>query len=234
MATMTARKAASALASSLLSPPSGAVGPGAGDDLSPLVNKTAVKPRTAIHTALLRGPAPFTTTPTTRKPRTPAASTCRSASMPTRRPTEPDSSTCPGAAAAAELGSRWCSAHVWPGSDERALEPNLEFHAERLRPVVKTLGVHGIRFEIEFVGTPSLRAPHRYEFVDDLPGALDLGVRIAEPNVGLLMDTWHLHTSGGTLDDIRRLRGEQVVHAHVNDASPGVPIDELVDMERLL
>ena len=32
----------------------------------------------------------------------------------------------------------------------------------------------------------------------------------------------------------RRLRGEQVVHAHVNDAPPGVPIDEVVDMERLL
>ena len=57
-----------------------------------------------------------------------------------------------------ELGSRWASAHVWPGSDERTLEPNLEFHAERLRPVVETLGEHRIKFGIEFVGTPSLRA----------------------------------------------------------------------------
>ena len=123
---------------------------------------------------------------------------------------------------------------AWPGSDERAPEANLEFHAERLRPVVKTLGEHGIRFGIEFVGAPSLRAPYSYEFVHDVPVALDLGVRTAEPNVGPLMDTWHLHTSAGTLHDIRRLRGEQIVHAHVKEAPPGVPIDELVDMERLL
>lgn len=32
-------------------------------------------------------------------------------------------------------------------------------------------------------------------------------MRIAEPNVGLSMDTWHLHTSGETPDDIWRLRG---------------------------
>src|SRR5262249_15129383 len=69
-----------------------------------------------------------------------------------------------------------------------------------LRPVVKTLGEHGIRFGIEFVGAPSLRAPYSYEFVHDLPVALDLGVRTAEPNVVPLMDTWHLHTSAGTLD----------------------------------
>src|SRR5262249_11599951 len=107
-----------------------------------------------------------------------------------------------------DLAQEWPVGAVWPGSDERAPEANLEFHAERLRPVVKTLGEHGIRFGIEFVGAPSLRAPYSYEFVHDLPVALDLGVRTAEPNVGPLMDTWHLHTSAGTLDDIRRLPGE--------------------------
>jgi hypothetical protein len=43
------------------------------------------------------------------------------------------------AAAAAELGSRWCSAHVRPGSDELDLDADLEFHAECLRPVAETL-----------------------------------------------------------------------------------------------
>ena len=52
------------------------------------------------------------------------------------------------AAAAAELGSRWCSAHVWPGTDELDLDANLEFHAERLRPVAETLLRSGIRFGI--------------------------------------------------------------------------------------
>jgi sugar phosphate isomerase/epimerase len=131
------------------------------------------------------------------------------------------------AAAAAELGSRWCSAHVWPGSDELDLDANLEFHAERLRPVAETLLRSGIRFGIEFIGTPSLRRPNRHEFIHTLPGALALGARIGIPNVGLLMDT-------GTPADMRRLRGEQVVHAHVNDAPVGVALEELIDTERLL
>lgn len=48
------------------------------------------------------------------------------------------------------------------------------------------------------------------------------------------MDTWHLLTSGATLADMRSLRGEQVVHAHVNDAPVGVALEELIDTERLL
>ena len=48
------------------------------------------------------------------------------------------------------------------------------------------------------------------------------------------MDTWHLFTSGGTPADLRSLRGEQVVHAHVNDAPVGVAQHELIDTEGLL
>src|SRR3989442_6166042 len=76
--------------------------------------------------------------------------------------------------------------------------------------------------------------PNRNEFIHTLPGALALGARIDTPNMGLLMDTWHLFTSGGTPADIRSLRGEQVVHAHVDDAPAGAAQDELIDTERLL
>jgi sugar phosphate isomerase/epimerase len=76
------------------------------------------------------------------------------------------------AAAAAELGSRWCSAHVWPGSDELHLDANLEFHAEHLRPVAETLLRTVIRFGIEYIGTPSLRRPNRHESIHTPPGAL--------------------------------------------------------------
>jgi len=39
------------------------------------------------------------------------------------------------------------------------------------------------------------------------------------------MDTWHLFTSGGTPADMRSLRGEQVVHAHVTDAPAVEPFN---------
>ena len=42
-------------------------------------------------------------------------------------------------------------------------------------------------------------ARSRHEFIHTLPGALALGARIGTPNVGLLMDTWHLFT---VLDEV--------------------------------
>ena len=83
-------------------------------------------------------------------------------------------------------------------------------------------------------GQPTAHRLTRPPFIHTLPRALALGARIGTPNVGLLMDTWHLVTSGGTPADMRSLHGEQVVHAHVNDAPVGVALEELIDTERLL
>ena len=52
------------------------------------------------------------------------------------------------------------------------------------------------------------------------------------PNVGLLLDAWHWYTSHGTLDELRRLKAEQVVYVHVNDAPRGVEVDQQIDNVR--
>jgi sugar phosphate isomerase/epimerase len=54
------------------------------------------------------------------------------------------------------------------------------------------------------------------------------------PNVGLLMDAWHLFTSGATLADLAALRAQDIVHVHINDAPPGVPFDKVIDTARHL
>jgi sugar phosphate isomerase/epimerase len=66
-----------------------------------------------------------------------------------------------------------------------------------------------------------------------MQGMLDMGAEIG-PNVGLLLDCWHWYTSHGTVEDLRRLKPEQVVYVHVNDAPSGVPVDEQVDSVRCL
>src|SRR5262249_8583745 len=54
------------------------------------------------------------------------------------------------------------------------------------------------------------------------------------PNVGLLLDCWHWYTAHETADDLRALRGDDVVVVHVNDAPSGVQIDEQIDNKRAL
>ena len=54
------------------------------------------------------------------------------------------------------------------------------------------------------------------------------------PNVGLLLDCWHWHTSGGTTDDLREVPERKIVYVHVNDAPSGVPLDQHIDNQRAL
>ena len=65
-------------------------------------------------------------------------------------------------------------------------------------------------------------------------GMLELCDAIGTGNMGLLLDAWHWYTSHGTLDELKKLKPEQVVHIHINDAPAGIPIDEQVDNVRCL
>lgn len=137
------------------------------------------------------------------------------------------------AKAAGEIGCRRTATWVLPGSDERPLEENVKFHVERFRPIAEILGENGISFGLEFIGPKTLRDRFKYPFPHTQDGMLEVAEKVG-PNVGLLHDAWHWYTSGGTVEDIKRLRPEQIVYVHVNDAPEGVPVDEQLDNVRRL
>ena len=138
------------------------------------------------------------------------------------------------AALAHELGSPWCATWILPYSDELDYEANMDHHVRRLRPIAQILADHGCRFGLEFVGPRTARAGHRYAFIHTIDGALELGERLGTGNTGLLLDCWHWYTSHATREDLARLRADQVVYVHVNDAPPGRDVDEQIDDQRLL
>jgi sugar phosphate isomerase/epimerase len=67
-----------------------------------------------------------------------------------------------------------------------------------------------------------------------MDGLLELGRAIGTGNVGLLLDAYHLYTSGGQIADLDRITAWDVVYVHVNDAIAGVPRDEQLDQVRTL
>jgi sugar phosphate isomerase/epimerase len=75
-----------------------------------------------------------------------------------------------------------------------------------------------------------MREQHPHEFVFTLPDTLAVASE-AGPNVGLLLDSWHWHHSGGTIDDILAA-GDAVFCVQVADA-PDLPPALIEDMERL-
>lgn len=138
------------------------------------------------------------------------------------------------AAIARDLGSLRTTTWMPAYSDSRPYAENFAWHVARFRPIAQVLKDHGCRFGIEFIGPRTYRAGHRYEFIYTLGGLLELAAAIGTGNVGVLLDSYHLYTSGGTIDDLDRLAANDVVAVHVNDAIAGVPRDEQLDQVRAL
>jgi sugar phosphate isomerase/epimerase len=138
------------------------------------------------------------------------------------------------AATARELGATRTATYMPSGSDERPFRENFNWHVARLRPIAEVLRDEGCRFGIEFIGPRTYRAAFRHEFIHSLDGVMELNAAIGTGNVGLLLDSWHLYTSGGTIAEMERLTNDDVVVVHVNDAPAGIAPDEQVDTVRTL
>jgi len=139
---------------------------------------------------------------------------------------------------AAAIGVTRTTTWVPSWHDSLDFSANYAFHVDRFSRAAHILDTHGIRFGLEFLGPKTLRANHPYAFVHTLEGMLalcrDIEQAAGTHNMGLLLDAYHWYTAGGTLDQLARLRDADIVDVHVNDALPGIPLDELPDTHRAL
>jgi sugar phosphate isomerase/epimerase len=138
------------------------------------------------------------------------------------------------AALGRELGctrtATWCPS----GSNDRAYDDNLQWHADRFRPIAKVLAEHGCRLGIEFLGPKTIRDRFQHAFIYTLEGMMTLSEAIGTGNVGLLLDAWHHYTAGGSLDDLDKIENADIITVHVNDAPEGIAIEEQIDNVRRL
>ena len=63
---------------------------------------------------------------------------------------------------------------------------------------------------------------------------LELAAACGTGNVGLLLDAWHLYTSGGAVADMDKISNADIVNVHVNDAPTGLSMAEYNDHDRRL
>ena len=132
------------------------------------------------------------------------------------------------------LGVTRVATWLLPGHNELTYLQNFKQHKERLREAAKVLKDHDIRLGLEFVGPRTSRARFRFPFACTQVGMMELVDAIGTGNVGLLLDSWHWYTSHGTVEEMERLSGRDIVHVHVNDAPAGIPVDEQIDNRRKL
>jgi sugar phosphate isomerase/epimerase len=133
-----------------------------------------------------------------------------------------------------EMGVTRVSTWIMPGHETLTYLANFEQHRRRLESAARILNDEGIRLGLEFVGPRDTRKRFRFAFVCTQAEMLELCNAIGTGNVGLLLDSWHWHTSHGTVDELIQLTNEMIIEVHVNDAPKGIPTDELRDARRAL
>jgi len=138
------------------------------------------------------------------------------------------------AEAAAEVDCTRCLAVVAPAGDKRPYHENFEFHRHRFGDVCKVLEASGIRLGIGFRAADDLRRSRAYQFIHELD-ALSLLIKMIDaPNVGMLLDVWDVHVSGGSTESIRELSSEQIVAVRVADMPEDAPAEEVTEAFRIL
>lgn len=129
------------------------------------------------------------------------------------------------------LGCGSCCTWLPPSVDSDPGELR-KLAVRRFGECAKVLGDYGCRLGLEWVGPKTCRTG-RHAWIHRMDQLLDMEAEMGQPNVGLLVDSFHWFTAGHTVEELAAVPVEQVVHVHLNDA-PDRPRDEQIDNQRLL
>jgi sugar phosphate isomerase/epimerase len=126
---------------------------------------------------------------------------------------------------------------VLPASSSLAKEEQRKIARDRLAAIAEVLQKSNVRLGIEFLGVQQFRPPRpdgppTYPFIWNLPESVALAKDSAS-NIGVILDVWHWHHSGSTIDDILAAGKDRIVHIHVSDAKAQPP-EDVRDNQRLM
>jgi sugar phosphate isomerase/epimerase len=135
---------------------------------------------------------------------------------------------------AKQIGCTTCVATVAAAGDKRPYHENFEFHRQRLGEICKKFESYGLWLGIGFRAASHLRKGHAFQFIHELDALKLLVNMVGTVNIGICLDTWDLHVAGGSVEDIRELKAEQIVAVQIADMPEDVPLEEVTEAQRLL
>ncbi len=123
---------------------------------------------------------------------------------------------------------------ILPMHDTLTYNKNMEQHARRLRDAARILGAEGIKLGLEYLGTTNLRHSQRFAFISSGQETKELIAAIGEPNVGVILDSYHWHTARETAEDLMLWSNDEIVAVDLNDCNAQLSLDEQTDVAREL
>jgi sugar phosphate isomerase/epimerase len=126
---------------------------------------------------------------------------------------------------------------VLPASSPLPKDEQRKIARDRLAAISEVLQKAKVRLGIEFLGVQQFRTqrpdgPPTHPFIWNLPEAASLA-KDSGANIGVILDVWHWHHSGSTIEDILAAGKERIVHVHVSDAKAQPP-EEVRDNQRVM
>ena len=133
-----------------------------------------------------------------------------------------------------ELGCTRCTCTIAPANDKRPYHENFEFHRRRFAEICRVLERGGVHLGVGFRAAEGLRKGQAFQFIHDFDALSLLLNMVGAPNLGMVVDVWDLHVSGGSVDNVRSLPVHQVVTVQLADVPAEVRPGELTEQSRLL
>jgi sugar phosphate isomerase/epimerase len=103
---------------------------------------------------------------------------------------------------------------------------------DRLTAASEILLHSKVRLGMEFLGPMYMGKRQKYEFLWRMDEKVEFAKECGS-NIGVVLDAWHWHHSGATIDDIMRAGKSRIVTVHVSDAKQQPP-EEVRDNQRFL
>ncbi len=134
----------------------------------------------------------------------------------------------------ADIGVTRIGTWIVSGHDTLTYNENMKQHADRLRDAARILGQHGIQLGLEYLGTPSIRHNARFAFISTGKELKEMIAMIGEPNVGVILDSYHWYTAQESVDDLMQWKNEEIVAVDLNDANGQLKLIDQTDVAREL
>lgn len=136
---------------------------------------------------------------------------------------------------AEKLGVTLAYNHIFPGSNIREFDENIDWHLKRLISIYEILEAHGIRYGLEFLGSWDLFTSFRYPFIRTISGVLSLA-DLVNNKIGFVFDTFHWSCMGALREDLlyASVHSDRLVCFHIDDGIAGLKMYEQKDLVRAM
>ena len=140
----------------------------------------------------------------------------------------------PMAEVAEKLGAKRAFINCPPATDRMAYPEYFEQTQNRLNLIGKALEPKGIQVGVTFNAAKDAAEGKQYEFVRNAEGFIALVKGVASPAVGYVIDSWHWHVGGGTLEMLQQIDPKRIVIVRLADLAADASADSAKVSDRVI